>query len=103
MPDVEVLRDRLSEERLRMDDRLWACTGGAIVLLPCNATVIDWNKLARSTRFMHTLDCIGAVYRMCISVRDRDGRRYRGTAHSSALGEECVGVIDCGPSLGDYS
>ena len=42
---------------------------------------------------------------MYISVcwRSRSRSRYRGTAHSSALGEECVGVIDCGPSLGDYT
>ena len=36
----------------------------------------------------------------CWGSRSRS--RYRGTAHSSALGEEGVGIIDCGPSLGNY-
>ena len=52
---------------------------------------------------MHTLDCIGggvAYVYQCWGSRWRS--RYRGTAHSSAMGEERVGVIDCGPSLGDY-
>ena len=58
---------------------------------------------------MHTLDCIGGVYEVCtvrtyISVGYRDGGPgTRGTAHSSALGEERVGVIDCRPSLGNYN
>ena len=45
------------------------------------------------------------MYRMCISFGDRDrgpGMYQQGTTHPSALGEERVGVIDCGPSLGDY-
>ena len=42
------------------------------------------------------------MYRMYPCWGSKSRSRYRGTAHSSALGEERVGVIDCGPSLGDY-
>ena len=36
----------------------------------------------------------------CWGSRSRS--RYGSTARSSALGEERVGIIDCGPSLGNY-
>ena len=40
---------------------------------------------------------------VCISVLEIDSEvQVSGTTHPSALGDERVRVIDCGPSLGDY-